>query len=187
MARTLTSGQQTALEANPYRAERLLEIQTPAGSYYYTTGQFDVSASTATSGGTQTYQRAGAIEIFGEITEAYDLGINELQITVSDISDVLYDNVTRTSNDFDFQRTAINLYWLFRNVSTGVADTSNIITLYQGVITKLEAVRTEDNFVLVIRAANKFSNFDLINGRKTSDFSAGQNTYPVYLGGVQIQ
>ena len=186
MARTLTSGQQTALEANPYRLEKLLEVQTPAGSYYYTTGQFNVDASTDTSGGTQTYLRANGVELFGDIVENYDLGINELQINIGDVSDTVYDNITRTSNDFDFQRTAVNVYWLFRDVSTGVPDTSNIITLFKGVITKLDSLRTDDDFILIVRAANKFSNFDLVNGRRTSDFIQGQNTYAVYLGGVQI-
>lgn len=184
MARTLTAGQQSAIEANPYRAERLLELQTPAGSYYYTTGQFDVSASTATSGGSQTYLASNGIEIFGDIVENYELGITELQINIGDVSDTIYDNITRTANTYDYQKTAVNLYWLFRDPSTGVADTSNIITLFQGSISKLDSARTADDFILIIRASNNFTNFDLVNGRKTSDFV--QNTYTVYWGGLVI-
>lgn len=184
MARDLTANQQSRIQDNPYRVERLVELQTPAGSYYYTTGEFDVSATTATGGGAQTYLANNGIEMFGEIVETHNLAINEIQISIGDVSDTIYDNITRQANDYDFQRSLVNIYWLYRNASSGVAYSSDIITLFQGVMASVNFNRTETDAVLNIRANSRFSNFSLSNGRRTSDFVKGQFATTVKWGNL---
>jgi len=184
MARDLTANQQSRIQDNPYRAERLVELQTPAGSYYYTTGDFDVSASTDTSGGTQTYLANNGIEMFGVIAETHNLAVNTIQISIGDVDDTIYDNIVRQTNDYDFQRSLVNIYWLYRSVSSGVAYSSDIITLFQGVIAKVDYNRTETDAVLNINANSRFSNFELINGRRTSDFVKGQFATTVKWGNL---
>lgn len=170
MARDLTSIQQTLLSSNPYRVEKLIEIQTPGGSFYFTTGQFDVSLSTDTSGGTQTYLQENGVEIVGNIREYYTLVKNEISITIGDVSDLVFDDIIRLADDYDYQNTAVNIYLLFRDPNTGSAYTSETVDLFRGTISSVQVLRNEQDVRIDIRVTNQFANFDYKNGRKTSDF-----------------
>lgn len=173
MARDLTANQQSRLTDNPYRAERLIEILTPGANYFYTTGDKNIEALTDTNGGTQNYLANMPVELVTELTELYEPGLNEVGITISDISNSLYSNVTRLNNNYDYQRSDLNIYLLFRNVSTGVAYTDDIVTLFRGSVYKVDSMRNENNLTINIRANNSFSNFLGVNGKTTADFANG--------------
>jgi hypothetical protein len=173
MARDLTANQQSRLEDNPYRSERLIEILTPATNYFYTTGDINVDVLTDTNGGTSTYLSNMPVEVITELTELYEPGLNEVGITISDISNSLYDNVIRLNNNYDYQKTELNIYLLFRNISTGVAYTSDVITLFRGNVYKVDTSRTASNLTINIRANNYFNNFLGVNGITTADFPQG--------------
>jgi hypothetical protein len=174
MARDLTVNQQSRISDNPYRSERLVEIQTPSGSLYYTTGQYNVNVSTETSGGAQIFNAFHGIELIGNLNEQYQVGINEIVISIGDVEDNVYDIITRTAQNYDYQRTLVNVYWLYRNVANTIPYSSDIITLFQGTIKSIDINRTEEDSVINIRASNNFTNFDLVNGKKTSEFTNGQ-------------
>jgi hypothetical protein len=62
---------------------------------------------------------------------------------------------------------------LFRDVSTGSAYTSDIISLFQGSVYKVDANRDAKNLTLNVRANNLFANFVGVKGRSTSFFYDG--------------
>lgn len=182
MSRGLTANQQTRLTANPYRAERLIEILTPSQNYFYTSGDANVDALTDTNGGTQTYLANHPVELVTELVELYEPGLNEVGITVTDISNSIYANITRLNNNFDYLKTSLNIYLLFRDVSTGTAYTDDIITLFQGNVYKIDTSRTQDNLTINIRANNSFGNFIGTNGLTTADFPQGLITDDIDWG-----
>ena len=171
MARDLDENQQAVLATNPFRVERLVEIQTPAGTYYYTTGQHDVAASTDTSAGTVTYVAANGIKLNGIVRDYYQLAINEITLDIGDVGNVVYENIVRTQNNYDFTNTEVNIYLLFRNPTNGAPQTNAIVTLYKGAINKISAVRTDSENTILISVTNKFGNFDKTVGRRTSEFT----------------
>lgn len=173
MSRDLTANQQSRLEDNPYRAERLIEILTPDTNYFYTTNDLNVDVLTDTNGGTSTYVANMPVELVTEITELYEPGLNEVGIRISDISNSVYNDITRVNDNFDYQKTELNIYLLFRNASTGVAFTSDVITLFRGNVYKVDTTRTTNNLTINIRANNYFSNFLGTNGFTTADFPEG--------------
>lgn len=182
MSRGLTENQQTRLSNNPYRAERLIEILTPGANYFYTTGDIDVDVLTDTNGGTSTYLANMPVELVTVITELYEPGLNEVGVVITDISNTLYTNITRINNNYDYQRSKLNIYMLFRDVETGTAYTSDVITLFRGNVYKVDAERTNTNLTINIRANNYFNNFLGTNGLTTSDFPKGLITDAIDWG-----
>lgn len=173
MSRGLTVDEQSRLSDNPYRSERLIEILTPATNYFYTTGDVNIDALTDTNGGTQTYIANHPVEIITELNELYEPGKNEIGVRISDIGNNFYDDMIRVANNYDYFKTELNIYLLFRNISTGVAYTSDIITLFKGNVSSIDANRNISNLVINIKATNVFSSFIGVNGRKRSDFIEG--------------
>jgi len=182
MARDLTANQQSRLADNPYRAERLIELQTPDTNYFYTTGDKNIDVSTDTSFGTQTFLANMPVELVTELVELYEPGLNEVGITISDISNSLYSDVTRINDNYDYQKTELNIYLLFTDISTGTAYTSDVITLFRGNVYKVDALRNENNLTINIRANNVFSNFIGVNGLTTADFPQGMITDDIDWG-----
>jgi hypothetical protein len=173
MSRGLTADQVTRLSTNPYRVERLIEILTPGANYFYTTGDVNVSASTNTSDGTKSYLANNGVELLIELQELYEPGANEMGVRLTDISGSLYSNITRFNNNYDYLKSSLNVYLLFRDVSTGSAYTSDIISLFQGSVYKIDANRDAVNLTLNVRANNLFANFVGVKGRSTSFFYDG--------------
>jgi len=185
MARDLTSNQQALLSANPFRVERLIEIQTSAGSYYFTTGQHDVVASTDTSDGGKTYVANNSVTLNGIVREYYTLAINEITIDIGDVTNTLYDNLIRPDNNYDFTNTEVNIYLLFRDPTTGAPQTSDIINLYKGSINRINVLRTKSTSVIQISITNKFGNFDKTVGRRSSNFTKAKTAGQINWGNVR--
>jgi len=168
MSRGLNTDQVSNLQLNPYRLERLIEIKTPSTDYYYTTGTGDVTVTTPTSG-SQTFLAENGVQLFGEIGEIYDFGVNEIVVQIGDVSNTVYAELTRAANNFDFPRTEVHIYMAFRSVTTGLVS-SDIINLYSGQVYKIDATRDTEELAINLRCSSQFSNFAAVNGRSVSDF-----------------
>lgn len=184
MSRVLNASQQAILEGNPYFVERLLEIQTPDVSYYYTSGSVDVAVDTGTSGGSQTFLANNGVEVIGDISEIYELSINELIIQIGDVGDVIFDNMVRASTSYDFARTNVQIYLLFRHPQTYAAYASETMNIFKGGISKIDITRSETDSVINLRIASKFARFDNVNGRNTSDYAQGLITTGLVWGNI---
>lgn len=181
MARTLTAAQQSSLTANPFRAERLIEIITPDTTLRYTTGQIPVSIILPDST-TGTFESDHGLELLTDINELYDFGVTEVVLQIGDLSDVVYDDLVRASTLFDFTRTQVNIYLLFRDVTTTLPYANDYITLFSGFVVKLDVRRTPNDLVINLRANNQFANFDKVNGRKTSSLPGALTADKIEFG-----
>jgi len=178
MARDLSSDQQNNLTDNPFYIEKLLSIATPSGNFYYTTGEFNTDQDTQHGFGVQTYTATNGVEIVGNISELYELNLNEIQITIGDVSDVVYDALTQESALSQYRYTQTNVYidLLFRELSSGLGtapkSTGVVMPLFDGNISKINGTRTTTDFALTLLITNKFAGLRSTNGRKTSTFSS---------------
>lgn len=178
MARDLSADQKTNLTDNPFYIEKLLTINTPSGNFYYTTGEFNTEQDTQHGFGLQDYVADNGVEIVGNLNELYELNLNELQITIGDVSDTVYDAITQESAVSQYAYTNTNVYidLLFRELSSGLGtapkSTGVVIPVFDGSISKINGVRTATDFVLTLMITNKFAGLRSTNGRKTSNFSS---------------
>lgn len=173
MSRGLTTNQNTRLSEQVYRSEKLIEIITPGTNYFYTTGDISVTTLTDTSLGTQTFLADNGVELFLDLKELYEPGLSEVGIEIGDVDGTIYEDITRVNNNYDFGRSTMNVYLLFRDIATGTPYTSDIITLFKGDVYKVDLNRDDTNMTINVRAHNLFSNFIGTNGLTVADFSNG--------------
>lgn len=171
MARGLSTTLKTALASNNFIFADLVELDfdTPL---FYTSAGYDLSVSTDTSGGTQTYYGQGQFMSHNAIQEREDPSINTLAIT--------FEGVTATFRDIatsdDFLHKDIRIYKaLFDNTDLSVIDTP--ILWYTGKFTGASINEDASTSTVVFSTSNYFADFDQTTGRKSNDGSQ-QRFYP---------
>lgn len=196
MSRPLTSGQIQRLQDNPYIVDTLVEI----GSYFFTTGDKDVSMSTTTSGGTQTFTAINGLQVIGSIQELYKPSTSTVNLQfgtfdqsfVDDIANTqtVYLNATETSltrTEHRYYDTDVVIHKLYRNAISTVPDTSNYITLFNGKVSGIDLTLTEDSQVLNIRTSSLFADFNRVISRSSIDFPYANQNEKIYWGYLDRQ
>lgn len=139
MSRSLTAAQDALVEANSYYVENLLEI----GSTYYTTGSYDLTATTSTG--------------------THDFVSDNKLLSVGSVAERSY--FTNTKFAFQFigvdlsvplaftNGTTVKLFKMFRNTSTNAVESSDPIQVFDGVISSKRLDFDGENHILQIECS----------------------------------
>jgi hypothetical protein len=165
MSRTLPSGAVAILQSRAFITCELLEfnLSTPL---YLTTAQFDITASTNTSGGTQNYIAQGNFMAYTGVRETDEMRVNNINITFSGATNT-YINIAL--NDAYLHRT-FRIYKIFLN-NSDMATLTDPILIYDGKITGASVEESSTESVVTFTTANEFHDFTRIAGRKTNSGS----------------
>lgn len=185
MSRGLTAGQIANIEQTTQRVETLLEFYLPGSSnFYYTTGSYPVTVTTATAG-SQTFTPSSFIAQIGSVVESYQAQPNSLDLQ----------RTQGTSPDTfatKMQETAIGsrvvMYKLFRNTTTTAPDTSNgVIQVFDGSISGIDFELSLESSTYTIRCTSDFGDYDKVRGRTTASIPGGLSSQRIYWGSFYLQ
>lgn len=171
MTRPLPSGAVTILNSRAFITCELVEFQL-ATPLYLTNAQFDIAASTETSGGTQTYLAQGTFLAYSGVREIDEMRVNNINITFSGASNA-YINIAL--ND-DYLHRPFRIYKVFLN-NSDMALLTDPIMIYDGAIVGASVQESATESVVTFQTANQFYDFDRAAGRKTNDGSQ-QRAFP---------
>jgi hypothetical protein len=188
MSRGLTAGQLSTLAELEFRVETLVEIYLADNSWFYTTGDYAVSVSTATSGGTQSFNPRSFIAQVGSIKETFEASPNTLDLQFSRMTTGGSDDLFTNYLNNDIIRRRVVVYKLFRAVDTFTPDTTNgLIQIFDGNISGMDIETTKDNKTYTIRCTSEFGEYDKVKGRSTANiFGALQDT-KIYWGSFYLE
>ena len=163
--KTLSAGVLSEIGSTSYIAAELVEfgLSTPL---FFTTAQFDVAASTATSGGSQTYLAQGNFMSFSSLTETEELRINNVSVNFSGATSTF---VNVALGDLYLHRT-IRIYKIWFNKTT-MATIADPLLIYNGTITGASVADTDTESTVSFVTANQFYDFERTAGRKTNNGS----------------
>jgi len=137
-----------------------LEFDTPL---YLTTAGYDISTSTATSGGTQTYIAQGDFLNLTGVTDTEEVRVNTVQITVQAATSKFRDVILNG----DYLHRTFRIYKVLINPNT-MQPAVDPIQIYSGQITGASATDTPETTTVDIATASEFYDFERIAGRKTN-------------------
>lgn len=185
MSRGLTAGQIANIEQNTQRVETLLEFYMPGSSnFYFTTGNYAVTVTTATAG-SQSFTPNSFITQIGNITEAYEAQPNSLDIqkTQSTSPDTFATKLTESAIG-----SRVVLYKLFRDTTTAQPDTSNgIIQIFDGSISGIDFELSLEALTYTIRCTSDFGDYDKVRGRTTASIPGGLSAQRIYWGSFYLE
>lgn len=187
MSRGLTANEIANLNLAAYRLEYLVEIYLANNNFFYTTGDYDVSVSTATSGGSQTFKSRSYIAQIGGIAETYMPSPSNLDLQFHRISvGGLDDAFTSASNlNADIINRRVVMYMLFRDKDTFAPDTSDgLIQMFDGKIGGMDVTTTEENITYTIRCTSAFGDYKRIRGKTTADIVGALRGETIQWGGL---
>jgi hypothetical protein len=163
--RTLTNTAITTLASRAYLMAELIEIEfdTPL---YLTTAGYDITTTTTTSGGSQTYIAQGDFLNFTGVNESDEVRVNSVNMTVQAASNK-FTNVILNGN---YLHRAFRIYKILLDADTITALTDPIM-VYSGQITGASATDSPTQATVSIVTANEFYDFERTSGRKTNDNS----------------
>ena len=165
MSRTLPSGALTILQSRAFITCELLEFEL-ATPLYLTTAQFDIAASTDTSGGTQNYLAQGNFMAYTGVRETDEMRVNNINITFSGATNT-YINIALNDN---YLHRAFRIYKIFMN-NTDMNTLTDPVLIYDGKITGASVEESNTESVVTFTTANEFADFRRIAGRKTNQGS----------------
>jgi hypothetical protein len=150
------------LESDRFRFAELVEFQldTPL---YLTTAGFNISASTATSSGTQTYLAQGSFLNFSGVRQSDELRVNNVSLTLSGSTPTFVNMVLQDQ----YLHRKIYIYKAWLNLTTGAIVDAPVL-IYTGTITGGEVNDTATECQVALTTSNEFYDFDRITGRKTN-------------------
>lgn len=140
-----------------------IEFDTPL---YLTTAAYDITTTTDTSGGSQTYIAQGDFLGFSGINDGEEVRVNSVNMTVQAASNKFV-NVVLNGN---YLHRTFRIYKILLSPTTMAALTTPIM-IYSGQITGASATDTPEQTSVSIATANEFYDFDRQAGRKTNDGS----------------
>lgn len=160
MARTLSAAQEANLDGQSYIGETLVEITYDSTTLYYTTGYWDVSISTPTSGGTQTYLGDSKIQSIASIDEiAYFTEIR---------SGIVFNGISTSFIDtlgLDYDNITVVMYKIFRVSSDNTIDTSSDpIEIFNGYVVGKSISADQGDMKLQLDLSNQNINRYRTNG-----------------------
>lgn len=162
MARILPAGAVDILTSGAFVTTELVEIglSTPL---YLTTAQFDISAATATSGGTQTYIAQGQFMSYTGVREIDEVRVNNINVTFSGATNT-YVNIALNDN---YLHRPFRIYKIFLNSAT-MALLTDPIMIYDGSITGASVEESSRESLVTFQTSNEFYDFERTAGRRTN-------------------
>lgn len=188
MSRGLTAGQLSTLAELEYRLETLVEIYLADNSWFYTTGDYEASITTATSGGAQTFTPRSFIAQIGSIKETFEASPNSLDLQFSRMTVGGADDLFTNYLNNDIIRRRVVVYKLFRAVDTFVANTSNgLIQIFDGNISGMDISTDKTNKIYTIRCTSEFGEYDKVKGRSTANVFGALQDVKIYWGSFYLE
>jgi hypothetical protein len=180
LSRGLSTGSITNLAQSEFVTEVLVEITLSNGSQlFYTTGHSNVTTSTPTRPVSTTYNATNQVTVVSSLRESYDplQGDFILQIDTTDTS--LINSLTT-----NFLKITVVAYKMFRNISSNVPDTTNLIQLYNSNVTDCVVQGGLDELSIQLRSRTILNGLDVVKGRTNSQLepSTGIN---IVWGSIQ--
>lgn len=165
MARTLSSSIITALSRTTYITEDLIELYTGSGTnYFYTTGQSNITLVTPTQAYPGvSFTTSNGLRTIDNLVESYTPVQNDYGIQLE-----TFDNTVIANIETNFQKCRLVVYKMFRDSTTNVADTSNLITMFDGYASSFDLQGGSGIQTLQIKFKNIFSNLGVVKGRTNS-------------------
>lgn len=139
------------------------EFDTPL---YLTTAAYDITTSTATSGGSQTYIAQGDFLNLTGVSDTDEVRVNTVQVTVQAATSKFRDVVLNGN----YLHRTFRIYKVLVNPNTMLPAVDPIM-IYSGQITGASATDSPDTTTVEIATASEFYDFERTAGRKTNDGS----------------
>lgn len=170
MSRGLTSGQISLLEQQEIRVETLLELYLinngVASTYYYTSGDFEVTIETSTSSGAKTFKSRSFISSLSSINETYEIQPINFNLVFSRISDGGVDDNFLSDLTSTIIRSRVVVNKLFRNLDY---TSGGLVQTFDGQITGLDIVYAPDDVNWILSCSNDFGALAKRKGLSTAD------------------
>ena len=185
MSRGLTAGQIANIEQTTQRVEELLEFYMPGSSnFYFTTGQYAVTVTTATAG-SQSFTPNSFISQIGNITESFQAQPNSLDIqkTQGTSPDTFATKLVESAIG-----SRVVMYKLFRDTTTQQADTTNgVIQVFDGSISGIDFEQSLESLTYTIRCTSDFGDYDKVRGRTTASIPGALSSQRLYWGSFYLE
>jgi hypothetical protein len=165
MARGLNASTLAILNSGNFILADLVEMQldTPL---YFTSAGYDLTTSTDTSSGTQTFIAQGNFMQHSAITEREQPNIGTVNITFTGVP-ATFRNIALTD---DFLHKEIRIYKAFFS-ATDLSSLVDPVLWYSGRFTGASVVDSSDTSTVLFKTSAHFADFDFTAGRKTNDGS----------------
>jgi hypothetical protein len=187
MPRDLSIQQQNLLSQSQYIVEELVEIYTATGSnYFYTTGVYAVDVSTPTSSGSRTFTPNNSLTVITNITESYQLSSGGISLQLGQLDNVFSSPGIITALTTRYTKNRVVVYKMFRNSSTLAPFTSDIIQIYDGLVTSVNIDTNETSQTISMECSSIFRVLDKVTGRTNTDL-APQQGGTLFWGGIYVE
>ncbi len=171
MARGLDASTLAILNSGSFILADLVELQldTPL---YFTSAGYDLTTSTDTSGGVQTFYAQGKFMSHTAVNEREQPNIGTVNVTFTGVPDT-FRNIALSDN---YLHKEIRIYKAFFS-STDLSSLVDPVLWYSGRFTGANVVDSSDTSTVTFQTSAHFADFDFTSGRKTNDGSQ-QRFYP---------
>lgn len=136
MSRGLTSAQTTLLAQNSLVIENLLEISIGASTVYLTSASYDTIATTATSGGAQTFTADHTWSGMSDVPDKVYTTQNKIALFFEGDMTATFGGFATAPINFANGTTIFRLYKLFRNTETYAIESADPILIFDGILAK---------------------------------------------------
>lgn len=173
MPRTLSSNNLADLARSRFVVEDIIEFYLPAISLFWTTGNNNISLATATSGGTQSFVVNNGVRVVGDLKESFLITVNEFTLILQTFDSA---NTILSGLDTNLNQCRLVVYKMFRDPDTNVADSSNLVNVFDGYATACSILGGTSAQVFQIQYRSIFNNFLGTKARTNSQLqpSTGQ-------------
>jgi len=183
MPRSLSAGQITALQTEPFKEEFLIEITnlTTTPIYLTTNPQTSVSATAQSTGTAQTFLTS-KVSVVGAVTDSLDGSVNTLTISVatSTAADVTTWLLPDGSSSKYWFNAVVHVSVVIRNPATNAIVGSPIL-LFRGTVTEFNTNSGNEGSGFSFTIQSEFADFNKSKGRKTTD--ASMDSYRTFFAG----
>jgi hypothetical protein len=192
MARNLSIQQEQLLNNSQYIVEELVEVYTALGvNYYWTTGPYNITTGTATSGGNRAFTPNNSLNVISNLTESYQLNSGGISLTLGNLdnSEIAGSPPTPgviTTLTTRYTKNRVVVYKMFRNATTLEAFTSGLIQIYDGTVTSVNIDTDESSQTINMECSSIFRAFDKVTGRTNTDL-APQEGGTLFWGGIYVE
>ena len=167
MSRNLDSSLETKLAGRSLFAVDLVELHLTTPLYFTTTNiDIDYDSATAPDAGTNTYLAQGQFLFFGNITEASDLRVGQLDLTFTAVDTTTL--ALLINNDYLNKRVVIYRAILDSEYNFTAND---VYTVFDGKIMGYSINEAPDTATVTITVASQFADFLSTNGRRSNPAS----------------